>query len=106
MVAGWWRCPAGRRPSRCDPGGSGIGPWRTCIGCRRVAPCAELVRIVRSRADLLEVGRCLPGRGAWLCAGSPTCVDLAERRSAFSRSLRGPVEPSAIAHLRRVLAGI
>lgn len=45
----------------------------------------------------------MPGRGAWLCAGSPSCIDQAERRNAFSRSLRGTVEASAIEPLRASL---
>ncbi|MDP9386753.1 MAG: YlxR family protein [Actinomycetota bacterium] len=78
-------------------------PARTCIGCRRVAPPAELVRLVRAPDGTLAVGRSLPGRGAWLCVGSPRCVDLAERRKAFSRALRGPVEAAAVEALRAQL---
>ena len=74
--------------------------YRTCVGCRRRAPLGELVRVIRRRDGTLEVGRTLPGRGAWLCEGSPACVDLAERRQAFSRALRAPVGPAAIAALR------
>jgi predicted RNA-binding protein YlxR (DUF448 family) len=61
------------------------------------------VRVVH-RDGRLEVGRTLPGRGAWLCAGSPACVDLAEKRKAFDRAFRAPVEPDAIRSLRAVLA--
>jgi len=39
--------------------------------------------------DLLvvDVGRSLPGRGAWLHP-DPGCLDLATRRRAFGRALR------------------
>ncbi|MDP8955228.1 MAG: YlxR family protein [Actinomycetota bacterium] len=55
--------------------------------------------MVRRSDGTLEVGDTLPGRGAWLCAGSSACLDLAARRDAFRRALRGPVEPGAVAEL-------
>jgi predicted RNA-binding protein YlxR (DUF448 family) len=73
---------------------------RTCIGCRRKAAPAHLVRVVRREDGRLEVGRTLPGRGAWLCAGSPACVETALRRRAFDRALRGPVDPRSVEGLR------
>ncbi|MGH9178189.1 MAG: YlxR family protein [Acidimicrobiales bacterium] len=75
-------------------------PRRTCVGCRKVAGPDELVRVVRTADGALAVGRSQPGRGAWLCAGSARCVDLAERRKAFGRALRGPLIPSAVHALR------
>ncbi|MBW3547325.1 MAG: YlxR family protein [Actinobacteria bacterium] len=77
-----------------------MAPHRTCIGCRRRTTPEKLTRVIRRFDGTLEVGRTLPGRGAWLCAGSPGCVDRAERRGAFQRSLRGPVTPEAVASLR------
>ena len=73
------------------------------MGCRRVASQDELVRIVRTDSGL-EVSRTAPGRGAWLCARSTAeCLDQAERRKAFSRALRGQVDPEAITRLRAQL---
>ena len=34
-----------------------------------------------------------------MCAGSSACLDQAERRDAFSRSLRTPVTPETVAAL-------
>ncbi|MBA3655004.1 MAG: YlxR family protein [Actinobacteria bacterium] len=79
---------------------------RTCVGCRRVASHAELVRVVRSTDGALRLSRTDPGRGAWLCRSSPDCLALAERRNAFSRSLRAPVAAGAVCGLARVLAGV
>lgn len=76
---------------------------RTCIGCSRKAAAEELVRVVWRPDGALGVGRALPGRGAWLCAGSPQCVDRAERRRAFDRAFRSNVPPAAVAALREVL---
>ena len=69
-----------------------------------MAGTGQLVRVVRTSTGELAVGRSLPGRGAWLCDGSPRCVDLAERRKAFGRALRAPVEATAIAGLRARLS--
>jgi len=53
----------------------------------------------------LATGRSLPGRGAWLCAGSARCAEVAARRGAFGRALRRPVDPAAVAALVAVLRG-
>ena len=49
------------------------------------------------------MSRTLPGRGAWLCRDSPECVDLAVRRRAFSRALRGEVGSAQVDRLRVAL---
>ena len=73
-------------------------PTRTCIGCSTARPSDQLTRVARV-GDRLAVGRDLPGRGAWLCTGSPSCVEAAVRRRAFARAFRGPVDPAAVAAL-------
>ena len=40
------------------------------------------------------VGRREPGRGAWVCPGTPECFDQAVKRRAFERALR--VAPGTI----------
>jgi predicted RNA-binding protein YlxR (DUF448 family) len=72
------------------------GPQRTCVACRRRAGQDELVRLVRRPDGSLEVGRTLPGRGAWLCAGSPACRQRAARPGLLSRALRAPVPPEEV----------
>jgi predicted RNA-binding protein YlxR (DUF448 family) len=57
--------------------------------------------VVRRPDGSLAVGRALPGRGAWLCAESERCFDLARRRRSIGRALRAPVEPAAEAELQR-----
>ena len=52
----------------------------------------------------LATGRTLPGRGAWLCAGSSACIDVAERRKAFERALRTTVHREAVDDLKTSLA--
>ncbi|MGO9206944.1 MAG: YlxR family protein [Candidatus Limnocylindrales bacterium] len=78
-------------------------PLRTCIGCRRVAPISELVRVVHSGEGALAMGAGLKGRGAWLCRDTPGCMELAERHRAFSRALRHPISNEAVDQLRTEL---
>lgn len=64
-----------------------------------------MVRVVRLGDGSLTPGRTLPGRGAWLCRNSTTCVDLAVKRRAFERALRGPIGVGVVDDLRRALEG-
>jgi uncharacterized protein len=59
---------------------------RTCVGCGRKAPQAELVRFA-ARAGALVPGRGEPGRGAYTCRRL-ACFERAVSRRAFSRVLR------------------
>ncbi|MGH9188479.1 MAG: YlxR family protein [Acidimicrobiales bacterium] len=79
-------------------------PLRTCVGCRRKASAAELVRVVLGPSGDLHVGRHLPGRGAWLCAGPDECLEAAIRRRAFGRAFRAEVGAAAVEGLRTSLA--
>ena len=82
---------------------------RTCVGCRRQADQVQLMRVVRTPEGTVVVGRALPGRGAWLCAGSVRCLERAARSNAMSRALRAPVTPEAVLALgpavKRVTGG-
>jgi predicted RNA-binding protein YlxR (DUF448 family) len=68
---------------------SGI-PIRTCAGCGRKAPKAELVRFV-ARGGALAPGRSKPGRGVYTCRRL-ACFERASTRRAFSRTLRRTVK--------------
>jgi predicted RNA-binding protein YlxR (DUF448 family) len=78
----------------------GATPQRTCVGCRRVATPAELTRVARGVDGRAAVGRHRPGRGAWLCAGSPACFESAVRRRALARALRTELSTADIEELR------
>jgi predicted RNA-binding protein YlxR (DUF448 family) len=69
-----------------------------------VAAPEELVRVVALPGGGLATGRTRPGRGAWLCAGSPACVEAAGRRKAFDRALRAPIHSQAVEDLKTNLA--
>ncbi|HEV3323486.1 MAG TPA: YlxR family protein [Solirubrobacteraceae bacterium] len=77
-------------------------PRRRCVGCGRIAPKSELLRIAAARDDggrsqraVIDFAGTLPGRGAYLCkAGAAAtkpnaeCLRLAERRRGIARALR------------------
>jgi predicted RNA-binding protein YlxR (DUF448 family) len=75
-------------------------PRRRCVGCGRIAPKSDLVRIAlvrdgRMRAVIDPAGT-LPGRGAYLCRigdGEPNadCLRRAERSRGIARTLRSAV---------------
>jgi len=48
-------------------------------------------------------GRSLAGRGAWICAGSRSCFEMAVKRNAFTRAFRAPVDRMAVDRLRSEL---
>lgn len=81
---------------RNSPEGVGHVPERTCLGCRRKAPRAQLLRLVVDDAGSLVVDAraVLPGRGAWIHP-DPSCLERAERRAAFGRALRVSRAPDA-----------
>ena len=67
-----------------------ITPIRSCIGCGRKAPQAELLRFVAAGGKLVP-GAGLPGRGAYTCRRL-VCFERAASRRAFSRTLRTTVQ--------------
>jgi predicted RNA-binding protein YlxR (DUF448 family) len=85
-------------------------PRRRCVGCGRVAPKTELLRLAvserrsfeesgdRLRRAVLDRAATMPGRGAYLCpagaAGEPAadCLERATRRGALARALRCAVK--------------
>jgi predicted RNA-binding protein YlxR (DUF448 family) len=64
-------------------------PVRTCAGCGRKAPQAELIRFV-AHGGSLTAGRRLPGRGAYTCRRL-ACFERAAAHRAFNRTLRQTV---------------
>ncbi|MEO7555549.1 MAG: YlxR family protein [Acidimicrobiales bacterium] len=75
------------------------------MGCRARKDQTGLVRLARvldggTGSESVAVGHTLPGRGAWLCAGSSSCVDGALRRGVLARALRCQLDQGAIDRLR------
>ena len=65
-------------------------PIRSCVGCGRKAPQAELLRFVAQEGKLVAGDR-RPGRGAYTCPRL-SCFERAAARRAFNRTLRQTVE--------------
>jgi predicted RNA-binding protein YlxR (DUF448 family) len=65
-------------------------PIRTCAGCGRKAPKAELYRFVE-RAGLLITGSREHGRGVYTCKRL-SCFERAASSRAFNRTLRRTVK--------------
>jgi uncharacterized protein len=65
-------------------------PIRTCAGCGRKAPKAELYRFVE-RHGLLVRGDGEDGRGVYTCKRL-SCFERASERRAFNRTLRRTVQ--------------
>jgi predicted RNA-binding protein YlxR (DUF448 family) len=65
-------------------------PVRTCAGCGRRAPQAELVRFVASGGALTRAERGAQGRGVYTCRRL-SCFERAAARRAFARTLKASV---------------
>jgi uncharacterized protein len=61
-------------------------PVRTCAGCGRKAPQAELIRFAAANGALVP-SRTLAGRGAYTCRRL-ACFERAQASRAFTRTLR------------------
>lgn len=64
-------------------------PLRQCIGCGERKEKKELIRIIKTPEDLIEVdftGK-KNGRGAYIC-NSTECLRLARKRKSLERSLK------------------
>jgi predicted RNA-binding protein YlxR (DUF448 family) len=84
-------------------------PRRRCVGCGRIAPKSELLRIAvadharaggraaASRRAIADRDGTMPGRGAYLCRGvdpelpAADCLARATRRGGITRALRAAV---------------
>jgi len=64
------------------------GPTRTCAGCGRKAPQAELQRFHEERGELVPGAGA--GRGVYTCRRL-ACFERARSRRAFNRTLRRTV---------------
>ncbi|MFN5604841.1 MAG: YlxR family protein [Actinomycetes bacterium] len=61
-------------------------PIRTCVGCRSRREQSALRRYVRAATGEVCESRTATGRGAWICADSPNCLERAFSTRGFDRS--------------------
>ena len=67
-------------------------PLRKCVACGEMMPKKELIRVVRTPADEVQIdltGK-KAGRGAYLC-GKVNCFRLARKSKALDRALNRQV---------------
>jgi predicted RNA-binding protein YlxR (DUF448 family) len=69
-------------------------PVRTCVGCRREAGKAGLIRIVRVAGGSAAIDKTghAAGRGAYVHKDA-VCINLARKRKSLERALKGSIEP-------------
>jgi predicted RNA-binding protein YlxR (DUF448 family) len=98
-------------------------PRRRCVGCGRIAPKSELLRIVatergssasggaKTRAVADPLAR-MPGRGAYLCRDDATpgpaqaCLALATRRGGIARALRRAIPDGLVPNHSEIVESV
>lgn len=62
-------------------------PLRMCLGCQEMKPKKDLIRVVKSKENEINVdfkGK-MPGRGAYICR-SIECFEKAKKAKRFERA--------------------
>jgi len=72
-------------------------PQRRCVGCRKVRPQPELLRLVAEEGRVVP-GKGKPGRGCWLCR-EEKCAREALRKGEIPRALKGKAGAPGLASL-------
>jgi predicted RNA-binding protein YlxR (DUF448 family) len=72
-------------------------PQRRCVGCRKVRPQPELLRLVAEGGQAVP-GRHKPGRGCWLCRDE-ACARSALKTGQIPRALKGGAPAPELARL-------
>ncbi|HYS09736.1 MAG TPA: YlxR family protein [Myxococcales bacterium] len=72
-------------------------PQRRCVGCRRVRPRRELMRLAVEGGEVVE-GLGKPGRGCWICRDAG-CAQEAVKRREIPRALKGKGAPPTLHRL-------
>lgn len=79
---------------------------RQCTGCGVRKEKKELIRIIKTPEDLIEVdftGK-KNGRGAYIC-NSVECLRIAEKRKSLERSLRVTIPAEVYKELEKEMMG-
>lgn len=78
---------------------------RMCIGCRRMCPKTELIRVVIKDGEV-EVDRASnkPGRGAYFCRDIK-CLQGAQKKKALSRHFKSAIPDKIYDEIKEILDG-
>jgi len=81
-------------------------PQRTCVGCGKVLPKKELVRIVRTPQNQVVVDKTSkkPGRGAYVCPNNE-CLNNAIKQGRIAKSLEVEIPSDVVLELNKQLSG-
>lgn len=81
-------------------------PMRQCTGCGERKEKKELIRIIRTPENLIEIdftGK-KNGRGAYIC-NSVECLKIAEKRKSLERSLEATIPAEVYKKLGKEMMG-
>ena len=69
-------------------------PQRMCVGCQEMKPKRELIRVVRTPEESVEIDHTgkRSGRGAYICA-SIECLEKAIKGKRLERALKQAIAP-------------
>lgn len=79
-------------------------PIRVCVGCQEKKPKKELIRIVKTPEETIEIdfkGK-RSGRGTYICPDLD-CLKKAVKGKRIEKNLQRPIPPEIIAELEKAL---
>lgn len=79
-------------------------PQRMCVGCQEMKPKKQMIRLVRTPNETIEVdltGK-LSGRGAYLCPGED-CFKKAVKGKKLEKALKKSISPEIFEALKNEL---
>lgn len=82
-------------------------PYRMCVGCKEMKPKKELIRLVRTTEDKIEVdltGK-RSGRGAYICPDEE-CLQSAIKAKRLEKALQRPVSSEIFETLLQELKNV
>ncbi len=67
-------------------------PLRKCLGCNKMKPKKELLRVVRNSQGIISIDTTgkAQGKGAYIC-DSKQCFEKAKETKAFNRAFKSDV---------------
>ena len=82
-------------------------PMRQCVGCRNMKPKRELIRIIRTSEEEIQVDTTgkKNGRGAYICY-SRDCFQKAVKNKGLERSFKQAVPAEVYGHLEKEMEEI
>lgn len=79
-------------------------PQRMCVGCQEMKPKRELIRLVRTPDETIEIdltGK-RAGRGAYICPGED-CLKRAIKGKKLEKALKSPISSEVFDALEKEL---